>query len=114
MRSHGMLPAVSITVGLLLGFLVGSPLWAQGYEIRGQSVVVDTDMHWWSWAYHPDSLEVTSDGWVRPVQGGGELTMTSGLIQVSNEAQNLTTIEWEAEMPTGTRIEIRTRSGDKL
>ncbi|RLJ01056.1 MAG: hypothetical protein DRP11_05080, partial [Candidatus Aenigmatarchaeota archaeon] len=42
-----------------------------------------------------------------------DVTMTSPLIELGG-AKNLTYIEWDADIPPGTKIEIRTRTGDML
>ncbi len=39
--------------------------------------------------------------------------MSSGLIELG-ESRNLTSIEWTADTPPGTAVEIRTRTGDEL
>lgn len=41
------------------------------------------------------------------------LEMSSGIIDLGN-AKNLTTINWEADTPPGTAVEIRTRTGNDL
>ena len=41
------------------------------------------------------------------------LEMTSDLIDLGS-SKTLTTIEWEADTPSGTAVEIRTRTGDDL
>ena len=66
MRSHGMLLAVGIMV-VLLGSFFGSSLWAQGYRTERNSIVVDTQTHWETWSYPQDVVEITPDGWMRPV-----------------------------------------------
>ena len=42
-----------------------------------------------------------------------EITMSSGLIELG-ESRNLTSIEWDADTPPGTAVEIRTKTGDEL
>ena len=42
-----------------------------------------------------------------------EVTLTSPLIQLGG-SRNITSIEWDADTPPGTRMEIRTRTGDEL
>ena len=56
--------------------------------------------------------------WINEIQiyGRGyvpEVALTSGLIELGG-SRNLTSIEWEGEMTEGTRVEIRTRTGDEL
>jgi len=42
-----------------------------------------------------------------------EVTIASDLIELGS-VRNLTTIEWEGDLPSGTKMEIRTRTGDDL
>jgi hypothetical protein len=42
------------------------------------------------------------------------VTLTSGPIELGSTPRTLSTIRWEAEAPPGTRLEIRTRTGDHL
>ena len=42
-----------------------------------------------------------------------EVELTSDLIELGG-SKNITSIEWEADTPPGTRVEIRTRTGDAL
>ena len=42
-----------------------------------------------------------------------EVTLTSNLIELGT-ARNLDTITWEADVPSGTQVEIRTRTGNEL
>jgi len=42
-----------------------------------------------------------------------EVVLTSDLIELGS-ARNLTTVEWDATIPPGTNVEIRTRTGDTL
>ena len=42
-----------------------------------------------------------------------ELVMTSGFIDM-RQSRALTTVSWDAEVPAGTAVEIRTRTGDEL
>lgn len=52
-------------------------------------------------------IQVYADGYLPRLQ------MSSDLIDLGG-AKNLTTIDWQADLPAGTRVEIRTRSGDDL
>ena len=56
--------------------------------------------------------------WINEIQiyGQGyvpEVVLTSGLIELGG-SRNVTSIEWVGEMPEGTRMELRTRTGDEL
>ncbi|HID11565.1 MAG TPA: hypothetical protein EYP17_09750 [Candidatus Latescibacteria bacterium] len=42
-----------------------------------------------------------------------EVTMSSPIIELGGE-RNLTAIDWDADVPPGTKVEIRTRTGDTL
>ena len=42
-----------------------------------------------------------------------EVTLSSPLIQLGG-SRNINSIEWEADTPPGTRVELRTRTGDEL
>ncbi len=55
---------------------------------------------------------------ITEIQGFGEgyvpgATLSSNLIDLGR-ANNLTSIEWEASTPPGTKVEIRTRTGDQI
>ena len=55
---------------------------------------------------------------VREIQAFGEgfvpgVALTSGLIELGG-AKNLTAIHWEGEIPPGTSLAVRTRTGDEL
>jgi hypothetical protein len=52
-------------------------------------------------------IQVYADGYLP------RLEMNSDLIDLGG-AKNLTTIDWQADLPAGTSVEIRTRSGDDL
>ena len=54
-----------------------------------------------------DEFQVYGEGYV------AEVTMTSDLIELGG-ARNLTNLTWEADVPSGTSLEIRTRTGDEL
>ena len=43
-----------------------------------------------------------------------QVTLASGPIELGSTSRTLSTIKWEAETPPGTRLEIRTRTGDHL
>ncbi len=42
-----------------------------------------------------------------------EVTMTSDLMELGG-SRNITTIEWDADVPPGTQVRLRTRTGDEL
>jgi len=54
-----------------------------------------------------DEFQLYGEGYV------AEATMTSDLIELGG-AKNLTAITWDADVPPGTSLEIRTRTGDEL
>ena len=58
----------------------------------------------WGWLYE---FQLYGEGYVP------EVKMTSPIIEVG-EHRSLTSLRWDAEMPSDTKVEIRTRTGDTL
>jgi len=106
------------------GSLLYTPLTArgQGGALQRGTLLQDnsfalTKARFFKLGYHIVNYSVVSGIQEIQLYGRGflpQVSLTSGLIELGEQPRVLSTLSWEADTPPGTRVEIRTRTGDQI
>ena len=85
----------------------GTGRFEDDFALRKLRFLLFRNLNTWGKSVFINEIQLYGRGYVP------EVKLTSDVIQLGG-SRNLTSIEWEGEAPEGTRIEIRTRTGDEL
>jgi len=87
--------------------LSGIGRFEDNFSLRKLRFLLFRNLNPWGKSVFINEIQIYGRGYVP------EVRLTSDVVQLGG-SRNLTYIEWEGEAPKGTRLEIRTRTGDEL